>query len=426
MVGFFTLLVKVASLSKELVVAYLFGTGDTLDAFLIAYLVPSFVVLIIAGAFKPAVVPTYIQVRDQESPEAAQELLSDLLFITLALLVAMTALLAAIGPYLLTLLGSGFNEQKTIISQNLLWILLPLVILGGLQTIYSSILNAGESFAVAAYSPAVVPIASILILVLLAPNLGIYSLAIGFLVGFALQVLILALCLKKRKISLKPKWTGMNPAVRQVIDQYLPMAAGAFLISSNFLVDQSMAAMLGSGSVAALSYSNKVTATLLGVGAMALGTAVLPYYSKMVAKQDWDGIHHTLKTYRWKVLQVAIPVTLLLFFLSEPLIRILFERGAFTEADTVLVGWTQAMYVLQIPFYVLNILAVRLVSSLKYNKLLLYGNMISLPLNIILNYLLMKVMGIAGIALSTSLVYAVSFVFLSVGLQRKLNSLRPA
>lgn len=84
-------------------------------------------------------------------------------------------------------------------------------------------------------------------------------------------------------------------------------------MSSASLVDQSMAAMLEPGSVAALGYSNKIPATLLGIGAMALGTAVLPYYSKMVANGDWKGVDHTLKVCRWKILQVSISVTLSLF-----------------------------------------------------------------------------------------------------------------
>ena len=182
--------------------------------------------------------------------------------------------------------------------------------------------------------------------------------------------------------------------------------------------------MSRAGSVAALAYSNKIPATLLGIGALALGTAVLPYYSKMVANEDWKGIEHTLKTYRWKILQVSIPLTLGFYFFSEPLVRVLFERGAFTSADTVLVGKVQAVYILQIPFFLLTTLIVRLVSSLRYNQLLMFGAMISLPLNIVMNYVLMQYFGLVGIAMSTVIVYAVSLLFLSIGLKIRLSKLR--
>ena len=202
------------------------------------------------------------------------------------------------------------------------------------------------------------------------------------------------------------------------------MVTGAVLVNSTIIVDQSMAAMLDPGSVAALGYAGKIPATLVGIGAMALGTAVLPYYSKMVAKKDWRGIEHTLNTYRWKILQVAIPFTLLFYYFSEPIVQVLYQRGAFTAADTVLVGQVQAMYVLKIPLFLLTTLMVRLVSSLKYNKLLMFGAMISFAVNIIFNYLLMKYMGLPGIALSTVLVYAVSAVYLTVGLRMKLNTVQ--
>jgi putative peptidoglycan lipid II flippase len=423
-VGFFTFSVKVAALLRELVVASVFGTSDALDAFLIAFLLPSFFVGVVAGSLNTAMIPTYIRVREKEGPEAAQKLVSTMVVLALGVLTVTVGLLAVAGPALLPFMGSGFDGQKLALVQSLFYVLLPMIIFNGLITIYAALLNAEERFALAAFIPAVVPIVSAIAILGFASIWGVYTLAFGFIAGYGLQLSLLAFCLQKRNISALPKWKGITEPVRQVIGQYLPMVAGAFLLSSTLLVDQSMAAMLGPGSVAALGYSNKIPATLIGIGALALGTAVLPYYSKMVAKEDWKGIDHTLKTYRWKLIQVSLPLTLGFYYFSEPLVRILFERGAFTSADTVLVGKVQAVYMLQVPFFLLTTLIVRLISSLRYNKLMMYGSMISLPLNIVMNFVFMKYFGLAGIAMSTVLVYAVSFLFLSIGLKHKLNQLR--
>lgn len=423
-VSFFTFSVKVASLLKELMVASVFGTSNALDAFLIAFLLPSFIVSVVAGSLNTAMIPTYIQVREKEGPEAAQKLVSTMVVLALGILTATVVLLAVAGPYLLTFMGSGFDGEKLALARSLFYVLLPMIIFNGLITIYAAILNAEERFALAAFIPAVVPIMSAIFILGFASVWGVYTLVFGFLAGYVLQLSFLAICLKKRNISAMPKWTGITQPVRQVIGQYLPMIAGAFLLSSTVLVDQSMAAMLGPGSVAALGYSNKIPATLIGIGALALGTAVLPYYSKMVANGDWKGIDHTLKTYRWKLIQVSLPLTLGFYFFSEPIVRILFERGAFTSTDTVLVGKVQAVYILQVPFFLLTTLVVRLISSLRYNQLMMFGSMISLPLNIVMNYVLMEYFGLVGIAMSTVLVYAVSLLFLSIGLKNKLNKLR--
>ncbi len=423
-IGFFTFSVKLASLLKELVVASVFGTNDALDAFLIAFLLPSFVGGIVAGALSAATVPTYIQVREKEGPVAAQKLISGIVALALGIMTLTIILLVVFGPQLLIFMGSGFDGEKLILAKKLLFVLLPMIFLNGLVTIYSAVLNAEERFALAACIPAVVPVVSAVMILTLAEEWGVYSLAFGFLAGFGLQLSLLAYCLKKRKIGLMPKWAGITQPVRQVIGQYMPLVASGFLMSSTVLVDQSMAAMLEAGSVATLGYSNKIPATLLGVGALALGTAILPFYSKMVANKDWKGIEHTLKTYRWKIIQVSVPLTLGFYFYSEPLVRALFERGAFTSADTILVGKVQAVYFLQVPFFLSATLITRLISSLRYNQLLMFGSMITLPLNIIMNYVLMQYYGLLGIAMSTVIAYAVSLVFLSVGLHRKLSRLR--
>src|SRR5690606_231813 len=120
-------------------------------------------------------------------------------------------------------------------------------------------------------------------------------------------------------------------------------------MGSTHLISQGMAAMLDPGSVSALGYGNKVTAVLLGVGATAVSTAFLPHFSRMVALDDWNGIRDTLFTYTGLLLAVTIPLSALLIYISEPVIALLFQRGAFTESDAKIVGEVQAMYLLQVP-----------------------------------------------------------------------------
>jgi len=134
----------------------------------------------------------------------------------------------------------------------------------------------------------------------------------------------------------------------------------------------------------------------------------------MVAKRDWAGCTHTLKTYSRLVALAALPITAGIVLFARPLVRILFERGAFTPADTKVVGGVLALYAIQIPFYLMGMLLVRFLSSLKRNDVLMYGSAINLILDIILNLVFMKFFGIAGIALSTSAVYVASFLYLSL------------
>ena len=203
----------------------------------------------------------------------------------------------------------------------------------------------------------------------------------------------------------------------------MPMVAGAFLMTSTSLIDQSMAAMLGPGSVSTLNYAAKAVTLILGIGSISLGTAVFPHFSRMVAVYDWAGIRYTLKTYTYLILLVTIPLTLILVFFSESLVRFFFERGAFTSADTWRVSQVQALFLLQVPFYFLGILMVRLISSLKINRILMQAAIINLFLKITFNYFLMQRLGAAGIALSTTLVYVVSFIYCSIMLYKQIKTL---
>ncbi len=412
---------KLATVAKELAIAGYFGTGEVVDAFLIAFLLPMFAISVLAGSFSAAMMPVYIRTRDSAGPVAAQQLFSSVMLLAVVFLIAVAIVLAALASLLLPLLGSGFSEQTMALTRSLYYWLLPVLVLTGIGHIYATAINASERFAVVALAPAITPICAVVFLLLLVNKWGIYALAVGTLFGAAIELSIMARAATQRGIPLLPRWGGITDEVRAVMGQYTPMIAGAFLMSSTVLVDQAMAAMLEPGSVATLNYANRVVAMILGIGAMALGTAVLPHFSRMVVAEDWRGVRHTFKVYARLILFFSVPLTALLFLFSESIIAMLFERGAFTAEDTQLVGQVQAYYLLQVPFYMLGILLVRLISSLGANHILMWGACISLPLNILLNYILMQWMGVSGIALSTVCVYAVSFLYLSLLLNRKLH-----
>ena len=421
-VGLSTLSVSLASTVKDIIVAAWFGVGNALDAFLIALLLPTFVIGVVASSFNAALVPIYIEVREQEGQESAQKLFSGTVSMSLGLLAALAVLLGLSGPLLLPLLGSGFGPDKLALALGLFYVLLPTIVLNGLATTWAAVLNAGERFALAAISAILVPLSVIACLLAFGHTWGIYSLAGGMVIGFILQLCVLGWGLKRQGINVLPRFSAHHPALRRVVGQYLPMVVGSVLMSGTLLIDQSMAAMLKPGSVSTLSYGNKLVTLVLGIGTMALATAVLPYFSKMVAKSDWPSIRHSLKTYTRLILVVTIPFTAFAIALSVPIVRVLFQRGQFTEADTAQVAHVQAMLLLQIPFYTLGVLFVRLISSLQANQILMWGTAISFVVNITMNYVLMQVFGVAGIALSTTLVYIVSCAFLLTMLLRKLRA----
>jgi putative peptidoglycan lipid II flippase len=413
-VACFGVLTALAMAGRELTIAQYFGRDDSIDAFLIAFLLPSFIVSMVVSSLGTAFIPVFIDARKHRSDASVQELFSTVMLLDLLALSAIAMILGLLSPYYLPYLGSGFSAAKLRLTHELLLGLLPFILLNGTTLYISSVLNAGERFALPAVVPLVTPVMVILFIVLMARQWGAFALVAGTLAGSVVEAAALAGALQKQRIRFVVRWGGFTPDVRSVLRQYSPMLAGSFLMGSTLVVDKSMAAMLSPGSVAALSYGNRIVSGVFAVGATALSTATFPYFSRMAAEGDWNGCRHTLKRYSILVLLTSIPLTLCLMVLSKSLVRLLYQRGAFMAADTELVSRVQICYLIQIPFYLCGMLFVRFLSAVRRNDLLMFGAGISLVFDIILNLAFMRLWGVAGIALSTSVVYMCSLLFLMV------------
>ena len=411
-VGLFTVLSQVGGFAKELTVAAWFGTGDAVDAFLIALLVPSFIVNILAGSISASFLPTFIRVYRNRGVAGAQKVLTGVITGFLFFGLILSVILIVFTPLYLPALCSGFSPEKLRLAQMILYALVPIILLKGLSTICAGVLNALDNFALAAILPILGPLSAIFFILTGGASLGIYALVIGTILGFGLEAALISGAIIRRKFSLKPRLIGLDPDLQIVIGQFLPMIAGSILMGSTELVDKGMAATLAPGSVAALNYGNKIIAAVLTLATTAIGTAVLPYFTRMVSEKDWKNIRSILKSYLSLIFAVGIPTAILIYVFSDSIVDIIFQRGSFTAGDTAVVSAVQAYFVFQIPFYIGGIVVVRLISAMRANHILMWGAAINLVVNIGFNILFIHYLGLKGIALSTSFVYLISFLFL--------------
>ena len=412
-VGFYTVLSQVGGFAKELTVAAWFGTGDAVDAFVIALLVPSFIVNILAGSISASFLPTFIRAYRNRGVAGAQKVLTGVITGFLFFGLILSVILIVFTPLYLPTLCSGFSPEKLRLAQMILYALVPIILLKGLSTICAGVLNALDNFALAAILPILGPLSAIFFILTGGASLGIYALVIGTMLGFGLETVLISGAIVRRKFSMRPRLIGFDPDLRIVIGQFLPMVAGSILMGSTELVDKGMAATLAPGSVATLNYGNKIIAAVLTLATTAIGTAVLPYFARMAAKKEWENIRSIVKSYLGIIFLLAIPVVLLVIECSDTIIRVIFQRGSFTVMDTNAVSSVQALFAFQIPFYIGSIVIVRLISSLRANHILMWGAGINLIVNVGLNILLIHFIGLKGIALSTSFVYLISFLYLT-------------
>lgn len=409
-----TLLVRCVTAGREIVVAYHFGTGDAIDAFVIAFVVPSFIFSIVVGSIRSSLIPTFVRVYDNEGELAANRMASNVMAVILVVSIAMMAIIWLIGGFLIELLGSGFSPEKKALTESLQTCLLPLIPLHGLVTFWGAVLASRERFAANSLTPVFIPI-TVILLLMISPRGGIYLLPAGMVIGYILQAIWLGVLSARQNKSqnlIVPYWYGYDQATQTVFKQYLPLFMAVLMSGGMPIVDLSMAAMLDAGSAASLNYGQKVVVVIMAFTAKPIGDALLPFLSRQLASNDLRKARHTIGSWIAICLLVSVPLTFVVFLFSEDIIRVAFERGAFTAEDTALVAAVQSMYIFQIPFCLIGMIASRTLAAIRFTQALMLVGGISFVVNIILNIVLMNLMGLPGIALATTGVYFCSAIVL--------------
>jgi putative peptidoglycan lipid II flippase len=329
------ILVKAASLAKEMLIARTFGAGDALDAYYIALLLPGFLGAVVDTSFNAAFIPIYIEARDREDDNTANRLLSNIAVFNIAALAVVAGVLASLQRWLLPILGSGFGPQKLALARPLFCVFVCSMSLVGLSVLWRAALNAHERFTLTSIAPISNPIAIVLLVVVAGHRWGVYALVAGSVLGTAGELAIGGFGLWRLGVPLIPRWYGIDSWTRRVLWQYAPTIAGALLMGGTTLVDPAMAAMLKGGSVSALNYGSKLPALVVNIGFFSLSTAVLPSFSRLSAQENWGEMRRVLLSYTKLLVFVTIPLTGVLIALSKQLVSLFFQGGAFTAADTI-------------------------------------------------------------------------------------------
>ncbi len=424
LLGTATVGIKLVALAKDLLVARQLGAGDALDAYLVAFVLPAYAAVVLGHTFSSAFVPTYIRVWRRDGLPAAQQLAGGVLAAAVAILVPVTLALCIAAPLLLPLVGSGFDASKLALTQRLFYPLAGIVLAGGLSAVFAAILNAHERFVAAAVAPLAIPTATLAVFWWYQSDYGVQALAVGTAVGFLGEMLVLVVAAWRSGLLPRPRMRSRSEELSRVGSQYVPVAIGGVLMSSAMVIDQSMAASLGSGQVSILNYGGKVVAVVLGIVAASLSTVLFPRFTHLIAAGRMTEFKRTFRGYVLAIALLSIPAVAVLAFFSEPIIRLLFERGAFTPDVTAAVSSVQGWLLPQIPFYVLNMLGLRALSALEGNAAVLRIAVLNVAVNVVGNLLLMRWFGVEGIAMATSLMYVVATAATLLAIRAKLTALR--
>jgi putative peptidoglycan lipid II flippase len=419
LVGVLATAAKLAGAAKVVVTARFFGAGDQLDAFVIAFLLPAFFTDIVAGSFGASFVPAFIRVRSNQGEDAARLFARTGLALVLSAMLAVSVLLALGGRWVLPLLGSSFSAEKLQITASLFLALILWIPMSACIATWRAVLNAHNSFALAAAVPLATPLATIAFLYAGAHRWNVYTLCWGTLVGVSIETLLLGWGIRRLGIPILPAWRGWTPEMSAIRGQYVPLLAGTMFAALCPLIDQAVAGSLGSGSVSALAYGTKLGSVLAAISATAIATAVLPEFSRLAAQHDWSHLRHTVRVHSAVIAVVAVPAVAVIIWLSAAIVRTFYQGGAFDASATRVVTSVQQFALLQVPFAILFVVAGRLAVAVSATAVMIRASLITVAATAVGDLILARTMGIAGIPLAGALAHAIALTSLVSFLYRR-------
>ena len=400
-VAIMTIMVKGTGFYKEIIIADNLGLSKLLDTFYIAILIPGFMSNVFLEGFKSVFIPNYIIEKNTTKNVGAFQSTYIIVTVVVSLLFSFLAYLST-DVYLDLLFPSHDVEFYELIKEQFFYVL-PCIFFWGLTSLVNGLLNIYDEFAFSSLSSIFTSLSIIICLIFFKDDLGIIVLAVGTLIGSIISFLFaLTIAIKKQIIKIKkPDFVSKN--IIEFFKQ-IPAKLTANLFSGiNSIVDQYFGAKLAVGSIAALNYGVRIPMFTIGIVTIALGNVLLPYFSQYSVDN---------KEYVFEQLRRVIKITfigsgiisLILIIFSKFIIQLVFEGNAFTTDDTIIVSKVQQMYLLQIPVYIITIIIVRFLEAINKNSFMSFLAILCLALNISLNMLLIDILGVYGLALSTSLV----------------------
>ena len=423
---------RILGVVREQVLAAFFGAGNAMDAYNVAYRIPNLVRDLFAeGAMSSAFVPTFTRHLTTEGKASAWRLgnlvINGLMVITAGLVI----LGIVFAEPLVALFASAYREVpgKLELTVFLTRLMLPFLTFVALAAAFMGMLNSLHRFFIPALSPAMYNVATItcaLVLVPLMPGMGlppITAIAIGSLIGGAAQLAVQWPALRREGFRYRPVLDWRDESLRRVLVLMGPGTIGLAATQVNVFVNTVLATGEGTGAVSWLNYAFRLMYLPIGLFGVSIATATLPAVSRHAADRDEPAARRTIADGLTLMLVLNVPATVGLIVLATPIVRVIFERAAFTPADTAATAAAVRFYALGLVGYSIVRIASPVFYALGQNRTPVMISVATVLANALLNVALVRVMGYQGLALGTSIAALFNAALLMFFLRRRLDGI---
>ena len=427
-VGSATLLSRILGFIRDVVIAAYFGAGLSSDAFFVAFRIPNLLRRLVGeGSLSIAFIPVFTEYLTRCGEEEAFKMARTALRWLSLVLVVIVILGIILCPLIITVIAPGFSDTafKFELTVNLARLVFPYIFFIALVAFCMGVLNSLGHFAGPALAPVFLNLAIILTVFVAVPFLDqpVYALAIGVLIGGFLQLILQVPFLIKKKFYFWQSCPRMHPGIKTTGKLMLPAILGAAVYQINILIGTLLASLLPEGSISYLYYADRLVQFPLGVFAIAAATAVLPSLSRQASIHDFKALGETFAHALKLMGLITIPSMIGLMVLSQPIISLLFERGAFGNTATQLTADALICYAVGLWAFASVRIVVATFYALQDTATPVRMAIYAIIFNIFMALILMEPMQHNGLALATSLASFLNLGLLLIILQHRLEKI---
>lgn len=427
-VGIFTFLSRILGLVRDILIANFFGSGMSADAFFVAFRIPNLLRRLFAeGSLIVSFIPVFTEYLQNKSKEDAFLLARVVLTFLVCIVTVITILGIILSPLIVRVIAPGFGgmSEKYALTVLLTRIMFPYIFLVSLLAFFMGILNSLKHFAAPAIAPIFLNLSMIAVLIFIVPYMRTptIGLALGVIVGGVIQMALQIPFLMNKGLSFAPKWNIRHPALKKIGMLMLPTIFGSAIYQINQLIGTLLASLLREGSVSYLYYADRLVQFPLGVFAIAISTAVLPSLSREAAQGDIYRLKQTLSHALRLTMFITIPAMVGLIVLRQPIITLLFQRGAFTSFTTTMTAQALLYYSVGLWAFAGLRVFVSAFYSLQDTRTPVKVAVVAMIANIAFSLALMGPLKHGGLALALSLASTLQLFMLIYLLQKRLGGI---
>lgn len=411
---------KITGFARELLIGIKFGATWATDAYLVSLTVPGVIFAVIADSLSTTFIPVYSEIDAKKGKASAIKFAGNLFNVVFFFAALLSVFGAVFAKPIVKIVAMGFTGETLTAATSFTRITMFMCIFVGMSKILTGFLQTNQQFAV----PAIIGIPYNLMIIaalLFSSRFGIWGLVTASVAAAMMQVVIQIPAARSNGFVFRGGLDFREVGLRRMAVLVMPVVLGTGVGQINTLVDRMLASGLPEGSIAALNFANRLNGFAFGLFTLSVATVIYPTLSMLSAEGDIQGFKNALGRAMGIVIAVILPMTAGAVLLREPIIRLLFERGAFDSRATQMTATALLYYSPGMVGFGLRDVLSRGFYSLQDTKTPMINGIAAMIVNIILNLVLVRFMGLGGLALATSISAIFGTVLLLKDLRRKVG-----